>query len=155
MEIITQRYSDGGKSTLGLLFIDDIFNGYTLEDQHRDVKVMHETRIPAGRYEIKLRTDMASSMNKRYAAEYRWFKGHLWLQDVPNFTYIYIHEGVTDEHSSGCILVGDGANNNVTNQGKISSSAKAFKRIYLATLAAIERGEQVFITVKDEQGLQV
>ena len=54
MEIITQRYSDGGKSTLGLLFIDDIFNGYTLEDQRRDVKVMHETRIPAGRYEIWL-----------------------------------------------------------------------------------------------------
>ena len=107
MQLSTQRYSDGGKSTLGLLFIDGAFNGYTLEDQHRDVKVMHETRIPAGTYEIKLRTDVASSMNQRYAAKYPWFKGHLWLQDVPNFTYIYIHQGVTDEHSSGCILVGD------------------------------------------------
>ena len=152
MQIITQRYSDGGKSTFGLLLIDGIFNGYTLEDQHRDVKVMHETRISAGRYEIKLRTDMASGMNKRYAAKYPWFKGHLWLKDVPNFTYIYIHQGVTDEHSSGCILVGDGANNNVTNQGRLSNSAEAFKRIYLKVLAAIESGERVFITVKDEQG---
>jgi hypothetical protein len=151
MELITQRFSDGGKSTLGLLFIDGIFNGYTLEDQHRDVKVMHETRIPSGQYEIIIRTDMASTMNQRYAVKYPWFKGHLWLQDVPNFTYIYIHQGVTDEHSSGCILVGDGANNNVTDQGRLSASAKAFKRIYLKALAAIESGERVFITVKDER----
>lgn len=60
--------------------------------------------------------------------------------------------GLLSKLLGGCILVGDGANNNVTNQGKISNSAKAFKRIYLFVLAAINSGEQVFITIKDEQG---
>jgi hypothetical protein len=79
MELITQRYSDGGDSTLGLLFIDGQFNGYTLEDEHRDVKVADETRIPAGRYEIKFREAAASKMNQRYQSKYPWFTWHLWL----------------------------------------------------------------------------
>ena len=151
MELITQRYSDGGDSTLGLLFIDGQFNGYTLEDEHRDVKVADETRIPAGRYEIKFREAAASKMNQRYQNTYPWFTWHLWLQDVPNFEWIYIHQGVTDNHTSGCILVGDTANNNVVKGGRIGTSANAYKRIYLAVAAALNNNEQVFITVKDEQ----
>lgn len=151
MEILVQRYSDGGDSTLGLIFIDGQFDGYTLEDEHRDKKVMHETRIPAGSYQIKFREEPASTMNQRYQAQFPWFTWHLWLQDVPNFTHIYIHQGVTDEHTSGCILVGDGANNNVAKAGRLSGTDTAFKRIYQTVSDALKSGEVVWITIQDEE----
>ena len=44
-------------------------------------------------------------------------KGMLWVRDIPGFEYILIHTGNTDEHTSGCLLVGDTQENNqlVTN----------------------------------------
>ena len=59
MRLEVQRFSSGDDSTLGLLF--DVSGGdreflcFTLEDEKRDIKVKGETRIPAGKYEIKLR----------------------------------------------------------------------------------------------------
>jgi|TARA_R110000787_G_scaffold261836_1_gene367175 hypothetical protein len=150
MNIKLIRYSDGGDSTLGLIFIDDYFNGYTLEDEARKVKVAGETRIPPGSYEIKFRAEPASKMNQRYQNKYAWFKWHLWLQDVPGFEWIYIHQGTNDEHTDGCILVGDATNNNVTRAGKLGGSPTAYKRIYLKISAALESGEKVFIKVIDE-----
>ena len=150
MEICVKRFSDGGDSTIGLIFIDDVFNGYSLEDEARAVKVADETRIPAGRYEIKFRVEPDSKMNQRYQAKYSWFTWHLWLQDVVNFEWIYLHEGVNDNHTSGCILVGDSVNNNVTRAGKLGGSPAAYKRIYLAVSKCLESGSRVFITVMDE-----
>ena len=155
MELTTKRYSDGGDSTLGLFFIDKQFEGYTLEDEFRKIKVAGETRIPAGRYEIKFRIEPESKMNQRYQAKYPWFSWHLWLQDVPNFEWIYIHQGVHDDHTDGCILVGDSVNNNVTKAGKLNGSPTAFKRIYLKVAAALNAGEPVFITIDDERQLGV
>ena len=60
MELEVIRFSSQKDSTLGLLFnVTDEkreFLCYTLEDEYREEKVMHETRIPAGTYEITLRT---------------------------------------------------------------------------------------------------
>ena len=67
---------------------------------------MHETCIPEGEYEIKLRT--VGGFNERYTKKYpTMHRGMLWLQDVPGFEYILIHQGNTDEHTSGCLIVGD------------------------------------------------
>ena len=60
MNLEVVRFSSESDSTNGLLF--DITGGkrkflaYTLEDEYREEKVMHETRIPEGTYEITLRT---------------------------------------------------------------------------------------------------
>ena len=60
MQLELLRISSQEDSTNGILF--DVTNGqrkflcYTLEDQHQDIKEYAETRIPAGCYEIKLRT---------------------------------------------------------------------------------------------------
>ena len=56
MKLEVLRVSSALDSTSGLLF--DVTNGrkflcYTLEDEYRNEKVMHETRVPAGTYTIR------------------------------------------------------------------------------------------------------
>ena len=75
-----------------------VFLNAILEDQYQAVKVMHETCIPEGTYDIKFRTvgGFHEKYKKRYGNDHY---GMLHLQDVPNFTYILIHAGNTDEHT--------------------------------------------------------
>jgi hypothetical protein len=116
---------------------------YTLEDEKRTVKVWGETRIPAGSYVLKLRT--VGGMHGKYAAKYAWHKGMLWLQDVPGFDLVYIHVGNTTDDSAGCVLVGDTA----AIEGTVQRSVKAYERVYKAVLAAMDKGEEVRITITD------
>ena len=100
MELRVIRYCSREDFTLGMLMEDRTFLCYTLEDEHREEKVSAETRIPAGRYRITLRT--VGGFHKRYAEKFpNMHKGMLWVRDVPNFEYILIHIGNTDEHTAG------------------------------------------------------
>ena len=73
----------------------------------------------------------------------------LHITDVPGFEYILIHCGNTDEHTHGCLLVGDTQNNNMLEKdGFIGRSKNAYKRIYPAIADAIEKGEEVLIEYK-------
>jgi hypothetical protein len=75
--------------------------------------------------------------------------GMLHVLDVPNFEYILIHCGNTDEHTAGCLLVGDSQENNqITKDGFIGKSTQAYKRIYPDIANAIDCGEDVTITYK-------
>lgn len=147
MKLRVVRYFSSDDFTLGMLL--DETNGkhflcYTLEDEHREEKVMHETRIPAGTYNITLRT--VGGFHGRYTNKYGdMHKGMLWVRDVPGFEYILIHTGNTDEHTSGCLIVG----NSSDRKGFIGSSVSAYKRIYPAIAEALERGEEVTITYED------
>jgi hypothetical protein len=152
MKLEVLRFSSEKDSTNGLLF--DVSDGrsflcYTLEDEHRDEKVMAETRIPAGTYRITLRT--TGGFHGRYLKKYgSMHKGMLWVRDVPNFEYILIHTGNTDEHTAGCLIVGDSQQTNFgESDGFIGSSTQAYKRIYPPIAAALEAGEQVTITYID------
>lgn len=147
MNLLLKRFSPGNEASLGLLFVNDEFFCYTLEDQPNEPKVPGETRIPSGRYQIILRTD--GGMTKRYARRFSFHKGMLWLQDVPDFTFIYLHVGNHDDHSEGCILVGDGQVQNVTERGQVTSSVAAYTRLYEAVTNALLR-EEVWITVENE-----
>jgi len=151
MKLQVLRFSSESDSTNGLLF--DVTEGvkflaYTLEDERRDEKVMSETRIPAGTYEVKLRTE--GGHHNKYASRYgSMHKGMLWLQDVPNFKWILIHCGNTDEHTAGCLLVGDSQENNqIKENGFIGSSSNAYKRIYPSIAEAVEN-EKVTIEYID------
>ena len=71
----------------------------------------------------------------------------LWVRDVPNFEYILIHTGNTDEHTAGCLLLGDSQQANFGNSdGFVGSSTQAYKRVYPAIAKALEEGESVSIT---------
>ncbi|WP_430810133.1 MULTISPECIES: DUF5675 family protein [unclassified Carboxylicivirga] len=147
MDLKVVRYSGSGESTLGLLFIDGAFACYTLEDEHRTIKVMGETRIPAGRYRVELRSYGGHHWRylKRYGSEFH--KGMLQIMNVPGFTDILIHKGNDDDDTAGCLLVGDTANNNQVTDGFIGNSTVAYNRIYPFVRDAILRGDEVFLEV--------
>ena len=130
MKLTVVRHQFGTDATNGLLFINGIFECYTVEDQYQAVKVMHETCIPEGTYDIKFRK--IGGFHERYDKKYKnAHYGMLHLQDVPNFTYILIHAGNTSDDSSGCILT-------TTTQTDLDSakagfggqSQLAYKRMY-------------------------
>jgi len=153
MELEVLRFSSQKDSTNGLLF--DITGGkrrflcYTLEDEHRDEKVSGETRVPAGTYRITLRT--TGGFHGRYLKKYgEMHKGMLWVRDVPNFEYILIHTGNTDEHTAGCLLVGDSQQANFgDSDGFVGSSTQAYKRIYPMVAEVLEGGGDVTISYRD------
>lgn len=152
MELTLNRIAEAGDYTYGILYEDG--NPYplafTLEDEFHVAKIKKETRIPAERYEIKLRTD-ASGMVEKYRKQFSWFTGHLWLQDVPNYQYIYIHKGNTDEHTEGCILVANTCDLTPSSKdGFIGESTDCFEKVYklIEPLLRLNK-EKVFININD------
>lgn len=107
MELKLNRIFLGKNYTIGKLYVNGVYLCDTLEDVNRDLnkdgdlddrgesKIKHETCIPFGRYEITV--NMSSRFNRLLPR----------LLNVPNFDGILIHNGVTKENTSGCILVGE------------------------------------------------
>jgi len=152
MKLEVLRISSQSDSTNGILFDTTKgrkFLAYTLEDEYRETKVKGETRIPAGTYKIKLRKE--GGFHGRYTTKYgSMHKGMLHVQDVPGFDYILIHTGNTDEHTDGCLLVGNTQTENIgTKDGFIGASGDAYKRIYPPIAKALEDGDEVEITYVD------
>lgn len=151
MKLEVVRYSSQSDSTLGMLF--DVTEGrkflcFTLEDEARETKIKGETRIPAGIYELKLRKE--GGYHQRYTKKYgKMHKGMIHVQDVPGFTYILWHTGNTDEHTMGCLLFGDTAQQNISKAGFIGASTDAYKRVYPAIASALEAGDEVRVKYTD------
>ena len=146
MKLNVIRHQFGKDATNGMLFIDGVFECYTLEDEVRDVKVMSETAIPLGTYEIKFRN--IGGFDTKYKARYgtTFHKGMLELQDVPNFKYILIHTGNTDEHTAGCLLLGETQQDlDKGKDGFVGGSGDAYKKMYPKVRDALLNGEKVTI----------
>ena len=151
MELLTRRISSGAESTLGVCHDVSgdapVFLCYMLEDQHNEPKIPGETRIPAGRYQIKYRNE--GGLYGKYTHRFSWHRGMLWLQDVPDFDWVYIHVGNDDDDTEGCPVVGDGQIQNVTERGMVTSSVAAYRRFYDIVAGALDRGEPVWIEFED------
>ena len=152
MKLEVLRFSSDSDSTLGVLFditCERKFLCFTLEDEFREVKISGETRIPAGTYNITLRTE--GGFNQRYNDKFGtdFNKGMLWVRDVPGFEYILIHIGNNDNDTEGCLLVGDTQTQNITKNGFIGSSTDAYTRIYPPIADVLVGGGEVTITYKD------
>ncbi len=145
MKLQVVRTQFGKDATNGLLFIDGVFECYTLEDQYQAVKVMHETCIPEGTYDIKFRK--TGGFHARYTERYKnAHYGMLHIQDVPGFTYILIHTGNTDEHTSGCLIVGETQQDlDINFNGMVGSSAVAYKKMYAKVANQLLQGKKVTI----------
>lgn len=144
MDIEVWRFSSQRDSTLGLLFFrspgERVFQCFTLEDEARTVKVFGETRIPAGKYRLKLRT--FGRHHEHYQSLFPdLHKGMVEVLSVPGFTDILLHVGNTDEDTAGCLLCGNIAYQNVTMPGRLQNSLDAYKRVYPRIAEAILQGE--------------
>jgi hypothetical protein len=146
MIITLDRIFNGKDSTIGVLRMEG-FACFICEDEHRVIKVPGETRIPAGTYDIKLRTE--GNLSKKYASLYQDHKGMLWLQDVIGFQWIYIHTGNTDDHTEGCLLTGYGCDLDATQGGGyVNRSVEAYKKLYSLVAPKILAGERVQIVIQ-------
>jgi len=160
MNFILQRLNDNKKSTIGALFKKIVYGqdeklvlqAFTLEDEARQEKVMSETRIPAGFYELVIQ-EAETPLTLKYRARYPWFKNHIEISKVPNFKGVYIHIGNTDLDSAGCVLLGDSVDNNTVTDGEIKSSTIAFKRFYEAVFDHLNQKGKAFIEVRDEKNM--
>jgi hypothetical protein len=94
MKLDLYRKPSSVNCTIGELFVDGVRECTTLEDVVRDVKILHETAIPAGTYKVIL---TQSNRFKRVLPL---------LVDVPGFSGVRIHAGNTAADTEGCILVG-------------------------------------------------
>lgn len=115
MKLKLQRIEFGTTFTVGKLYIDDIYQCYTLEDVVRKgPKVDGKTAIPAGTYSVII--DHSNRFNRDLPH----------ILDVPGFTGVRIHSGNTSAQTEGCLLVG------TTWEGKdfIGNSKLAFEALF-------------------------
>jgi len=120
------------KCTIGKMYIDSIDACYTLEDVVREEKVYGETAIPLGRYRVDV------TFSNRFQCDMPL------LVDVPNFTGVRIHAGNRAEDTHGCILVGTGVNGD-----SLTESRAAYNRVFPQIRDAIQRGEEVWLELKE------
>jgi len=151
MKLEVIRFNKGKDSTNGILF--DVTNErrflcYTLEDESRFKKVYGETCIPEGEYCLGFRT--VGGFDAKYADRFADIHmGMLHVLDVPDFKYILIHCGNTDEDTAGCLLLGDSQeNNNIKENGFIGRSTHAYYRVYQEIAEALQE-EEVTIVYRD------
>lgn len=138
---------------MGLWFDKDLktFIMFGLEDEYRQVKVMKETRIPAGTYELKI-LKMATPLTLKHREAYgAWFEFHIEITGIPNFQGVYIHAGNDDDHTDGCPLGGNTLTNHFVQEKKpLTSSIDAIRRFYGLVYPVLKAGGRVFLEIRDE-----
>ena len=114
MNLRLERYELLPDATFGRLFVEGELFCYTLEDAVRDKKIPGKTAIPFGVYSIVLRK--SPSFSDKY------FNGRVmpYLEDVPNYTNVLIHQGNTVEDTLGCILVGEAIKDKFLTNSKVT-----------------------------------
>lgn len=159
MELKLIRSAKKEKYTIGHLYRKDKQNGQwvflcdTIEDKDRGlrqsmsaaeigrVKVMHQTAIPTGMYEIDMTTVSGTFVKKQLYKDYCGGRVPR-LKEVKGFSGILIHSGTDQDSSSGCIIVGE---NKVV--GKVINSWVTFKRVYALMKRAHNNGERITLTI--------
>ena len=121
--------------TIGRLFVDRKYFCDTLEvccrDLDKEEKVMNETAIPEGTYEVIV--NVSAKFRRKLPL----------LLDVPHFSGIRIHRGNTDKDTSGCILVGENKQ-----QGRVINSTGYELKLTEMIEKAMLSGEKIVIQVR-------
>ncbi len=149
MRLTNKRLISDSESTLGLLLVDNKKFGFVIEDEYREKKVKGETRIAPGIYRVQFRKEL-TPLTKKYRAKFPWFFWHLELQNIPDFTAIYIHIGNFESNTQGCQIIGNKAGFDSRNHFRNFESTDCYKRLYLLVTDALTRGEKVWYQVVGE-----
>jgi hypothetical protein len=129
MELKLVREILTDESTVGSLYVDGVFECYTLEDRVRPVKVKGFTAIFPGHHEVVI------TFSERFR------KPLPLLLNVPLFDGVRIHPGNTAKDTEGCVLVGTGKQANM-----ITGSQLAFQKLFAKLLDAAQK-EKIFIEI--------
>lgn len=148
MNLNVQREASTANSTPGQLFVDGVFQCYTLEDVVRERryddgslidptawKIQGKTAIPSGRYKVII--DFSFRFNR--------LMPH--ILNVAGFDGIRIHSGNTAADTSGCILLGSSQNG----ADQVLQSRLAFDKFF-GRLRAVPVDEQIFIELENPIG---
>ena len=135
MDIHIKRHWYTETSSSGMIVIDGMTEGFTLEDCARPdgVKIAGKTCIQPGEYPLVV--DMSNRFQR--------LMPH--VLNVPFFTGIRIHMGNDALDTEGCILVGAERGYNA-----IWGSKVAFDRIFDKIKTAFDKGETITLTVTNE-----
>lgn len=138
MNLLLNRMWPTDKSVTGCLYIDNVFEAFTLEDKDRNlesggVKIPKETVIPKGRYKVVV--DWSDRFQRPMPH----------ILDVPQFTGIRFHVLNTVEETEGCIGLGrDRGEDNYT----IINSAVAFNAFFKKLFNVWATGEEIWLEIK-------
>lgn len=143
MKIKIRRELFNSNNTIGSMYVNDLFFGYTLEDKDRGLKdtmsiseiklrkVFGETAIPYGTYEVIL------SYSNRFK------KVMPLLLNVKGFEGVRIHGGNTDKNTLGCPLLGLKKNEN----GIYDCATINNKLINLIKLEAQKENSKIYVEI--------
>ena len=121
------------ESTIGELFLNGERFGDTLELPFRDNQ-RSVSCIPTGEYKVRLRLPRESA-TRDYI--------HLLVQDVPSRDYILFHRGNSAKDTRGCILVGQGSQQDVVHNSTLAMDLLIKEIINLG-------GEKINLIIKNK-----
>lgn len=132
------RVAAGKNSTLGHLYIGDLFGCYILEDTVRTHKIPGITAIPTGEYTLGL--NLTAGMNAKYAGRYnRMHEGMVEVRGIPGFSLVFFHIGNYHTDTAGCLLTGSYWQL-IDGDYRVLHSAGAYKHVYPLLVAEIGKG---------------
>lgn len=137
-ELVLLRQPSFKETTLGTLFVNEVFQCYTLEDEVRledEEKVYGKTAIPAGRYKVEL----------TYSPKFQVIMPL--IENVPDFSGVRIHSGNSADDTEGCIIVG----RRFSSATWIAESKLAWDALMEVLKDARELKEEIWITIKDAE----
>lgn len=134
------RVAAGKNSTLGHLYIGDLFGCYILEDTVRTHKIPGITAIPTGEYTLGLNT--TAGMNAHYGNRYAsMHRGMVEVRGIPNFSLVFFHIGNYHTDTAGCLLAGSYWQL-IDGDYRVLHSAHAYKRVYPLLVEEINEGNE-------------
>lgn len=161
MLLTNLRYRFGADFTLGQLLVSGKIDGYVIEDEIRHVKVKGETAINYGIYDLDIRQSPKFSKSFLWSdsrgllvkpsQKYKHYndgqpddwRPHdlIWLKNVPNFEYVLLHWGNTDDDTEGCLIVGS-KTGILKGQEAVLDSQKYYQHLYPRIYPLIKAGGQ-------------
>jgi len=144
MKLLLNRGVFGDTYTIGKLYVDGEYLCLTLEDKVREDKtkpveqwkIKGQTAIPALTYNVTV----------DYSPKYK--RDMIHILDVPGYSGIRVHAGNKSADTEGCVLLG------MRWKGGdwIADSQKAMKLLMPKLQEALNRGEEVELTIKNTIG---
>lgn len=144
MELLVNRTTPTQNSTIGSFYVNGAFESFCLEpvergltstmslEQIATIKVPDQTAVPTGRYQV----------TKYYSPKHRAIVPC--IVGIPGFSYVEIHIGNFPKDTDACLLLGT-----QIGPDEVLNSAVAIDRFYPKFFAALEAGEEVWITYQN------